>query len=977
MFSLITFGRLALHRDGDAVPGFDSHRQGLAILSILAAEGTASRDRLMALLWPDSDSARARGSLKQALHRIRHLLGIHDLVQGSAMLSLRPTDIETDVGRFLAALNGGDLATAATLYAGPFLDGVHLGGSGALERWVEERRAEFARRCAGALEGLATDAETRGDRRAAVEYWRRLQAHDPTDGHATLRLMLALEATNQRAGALREAQEHRRRRREEWNFAPDPAVVHLAERLRAPPPASDSSAISPRQGEESSPPAPHLVPGPPAGVWSSTAPVRRRHGRALLAAAVFVVPALGVSAVLALRHGAADAADANLVAVAPFQVLDPSLAVWREGLADVLIRSLDGAGPLRTVSAAVALRDSVAITDRGTATALGKRTGAALVIYGSVTRLDRDTVVLRAWVLEHMEGHPPALVEVRAPEREMGRLADSLMVGILRVLGRDRPIASARAISIAARSLPALGEFLAGEQFYRRGLWDSALAHYDRAIAEDPEFGLALRRMNQVLNWGPATVARYRHPIEYLTLALSLNKGLGPRDSLLFLADSLRFTAGRATEPAVLIRDEHGALAVLEEAIERYPDDVEIWYALGENHYHAPPPVGGVSSRALAAFERAIALDPGFAPAYEHAVELAFQLRRPREAARYARTAAALSSGFQASVPRLAALVLDSGVGAQGVARALRAESGNSLLRLSEHFRWASDSDETAVVMLWELFRGQRDREAAGRLVTDSLVRSRNLARALAFRGRLSAAAALGGDATDPDRRAEFAFALVDPFLELALFGAVPDSMASRVFDRALAREMEWGGRPLPVAPRELRGAPWWLARQDTAALHRLATRAARVAQEGTSPVAEFRGRYLEGVARAYLALIRADSSEAAKRLLTIPDSLCVVMSCFHEKATLARLLAARGDDRAAADLLDRWSPTTNNTPSAVLAALERARIAERLSDTATALNHYRFVAEVWRNADPQLQQYVAEARRAPARLPERGRGNP
>jgi hypothetical protein len=52
-----------------------------------------------------------------------------------------------------------------------------------------------------------------------------------------------------------------------------------------------------------------------------------------------------------------------------------------------------------------------------------------------------------------------------------------------------------------------------------------------------------------------------------------------------------------------------------------------------------------------------------------------------------------------------------------------------------------------------------------------------------------------------------------------------------------------------------------------------------------------------------------------------------------------------------------------------VLAALEHARVAERLSDTATARERYRFVAEVWRNADAELQVYVAEARAAGARL--------
>ncbi len=50
------------------------------------------------------------------------------------------------------------------------------------------------------------------------------------------------------------------------------------------------------------------------------------------------------------REARTAASDLNLVAVVPFDVLDPSLQLWREGLVDLLSRSLDGAGALRTVS---------------------------------------------------------------------------------------------------------------------------------------------------------------------------------------------------------------------------------------------------------------------------------------------------------------------------------------------------------------------------------------------------------------------------------------------------------------------------------------------------------------------------------------------------------------------------------------------------------------------------------------------------
>jgi len=97
--------------------------------------------------------------------------------------------------------------------------------------------------------------------------------------------------------------------------------------------------------------------------------------------------------------------------------------------------------------------------------------------------------------------------------------------------------------------------------------------------------------------------------------------------------------------------------------------------------------------------------------------------------------------------------------------------------------------------------------------------------------------------------------------------------------------------------------------------------------------------------------------------------------NCFFEKVAVARLLAARGEHRKAAELLDRWAGVQEITPSAVLAALERARIAERLGDRAKALERYGFVANVWRWADPKLRSYVEEATARLRRLnTERGR---
>ena len=653
--------------------------------------------------------------------------------------------------------------------------------------------------------------------------------------------------------------------------------------------------------------------------------------------------------------------DPTLVAVAPFQVMDTSLALWREGLADILTSDLDGAGPLRTVTGPVPFKSWPHGANRRAADDLGSRTGAGLIVYGSVVRLRGDTVAIRTTVLDRA-GNSTTDLEVRGPADRIGELSDSMVVGILQLFGRDHSIASARRVSIGARSLPALKEFLRGEQYYRRAMWDSALVRYERAVAEDSTFALALRRLAYVSAWGARSSDESVSFFRVMPRAVALNRGLAPRDSFLLLADSFR----TAPSPLASVRlfNAYRALALLEEAARRYPLDPDIWYELAEASFHTLPPARPSTGRILEAIDRAIDLDPDFGPAYEHAVDLALQLGDPQRAARYAREGAPLGAG--SSALQLAQLIFDSGVNSPAATLALQQASPSALLSTgAENLRWAADSAEAALVVLRLLTEEKASHSAPDPFITDPLLRPRHLAWALAFRGHLKAAMA-----AFPARQPPSAFmaAQWDPFPDLALFGAIPDSIAARVFAGALAPNARWSDTPGRAMPRYHNGASWWLAHGDTASLARLAERAGQVARD-SGGLAASRGRYMHGTALAYQALASGDTVRATTLLLALPDTLCMVIFCFHEKVLLARLLAARADYREAAALLDQWGQSARNTPSAVLAALDRARIAEHLADTAMAVNRYRFVAGVWRHADPPLQPYVAEATNALTRL--------
>jgi eukaryotic-like serine/threonine-protein kinase len=711
-----------------------------------------------------------------------------------------------------------------------------------------------------------------------------------------------------------------------------------------------------------------------AGAPSAGASPAVRRGL-LAAAAVLLVALAGAGVWLRTRPAAEDARDADLLAVAPFEVLEPSLQVWREGMSDVLSRTLDGAGPIRTVSPSVVLRRWRGRADRTSAEELGRRTGAGLVLYGAVVRRGRDSVTLRAAVLDRAGGMGKTDIEVSGEAARIAELADSLGIRALRVLSPARAIGSARGTSIGSKSLPALKAFLQGEQFYRRGQWDSALTRYDQAIAADSTFALALAQMAMVLGWNPPTTGAYRPPEEYLRRATLHNHGLPPRDSLYIVADSFNLAAAEVTDAEAFVHLKFRAVSAAEEAVRRYPEDPVSWYALGEwRMNHEPWPIAGPPAVSLEAFTRAIALDPGFGPAYEHMPALLLSLGRPEESRRYAATYLALDSTAQyRSEIRLAALLLDSSATA-------RAEAERMLDTASVYTIWGAainqrleswpDTAETAIRVLRRL--GEPGRGVGGGVVPwvlDSVMWPQYVAHALAFRGHLREAFAVNERLLRQPSASPWSN-FTSPFVDLSLLGIVPDSLARATFGRSLEATAAWG---LFYTPRYLRGLPWWLSRGDTAALRRFGAQAARTARAPASPYAALRARLLGETSVAFLDLARGDTGAAIRKLSAIPDTLCLAdrytANCFHLNLTLARLLAARGDDQRAAALLERWRWSGDGTPSFVLATLELGRIAERLGDTRKAAECYGFVLAAWRRADPELLPYVAEAREGLARL--------
>jgi Tol biopolymer transport system component/DNA-binding SARP family transcriptional activator len=234
MFRLRVLGGFVLEgpsgTGGQALP----RRRAEAALAVLAVCGDlgCARERLMGLLWPESDEAHSRHGLRDALAAIRQVLGPDAVVAGGDRLRLNSAVVDSDVIAFTTAFAAGRLADAADAYSGPLLTGFHVDDAPDFERWLDGERTRLEREHGEVLERLATAAERGGAWGEAAGWWARAEEHDPLNSHLALRHAEALVAVGDRANAIKVADAHLRRLKRDLELEPDREVLSRVERLR-------------------------------------------------------------------------------------------------------------------------------------------------------------------------------------------------------------------------------------------------------------------------------------------------------------------------------------------------------------------------------------------------------------------------------------------------------------------------------------------------------------------------------------------------------------------------------------------------------------------------------------------------------------------------------------------------------------------------------------------------------------------------
>lgn len=625
---------------GEPLAGAATQRRSLALLAVLAAtEAGLSRDKLVALLWPEVDAERARHSLTQALYSAKRALGIDDLfLVNGPDVRLNADRIASDVRELESAIAAGHLEQAVTLYEGPFLDGFFLSGAPEFEQWTASQRARLETRIAEALERLARQGEEAGDHSRVLEWRRRLAALFPLDAGSAVKLMTAMAAVGDRAGAVQHARVHATLLREQLDLAPDPRVEELAETLRgavtwavagptaaaavaemAASPAATAVATAPIASDGV---AREDVPSGPAAVrvWvPNRSPQRRWQRWAVLS--VILLALLGLGAVIE-RTANQPAAVNELpvrqrLVVAPFRVAgaDPTLRYLRDGMVELLSTRLADDTAARSVDAGAVLGAwrAAGLTPamdvpRDAVVRLAARLGAERVVVGSVVGTPARAV-LSATVLQVPAGEVSAQASVSGPSDSITTLIDRLAARLLvSEAGQEESLAH-----YTSRSLPALKSFLTGQTAFRRHDYVAALRGYEQALRRDSSFALAALyrafaadrlRLEPQLRAG-------------VTAAWAARSDLNARDGsrLLALAGPRFPGLSTATEQTT----------AWQQVVDLAPASADAWYALSLRLLHDGAPAGVPSwrTRAVAALQRALAADPDHLPSRQLLAPLA------------------------------------------------------------------------------------------------------------------------------------------------------------------------------------------------------------------------------------------------------------------------------------------------------------------------------------------------------------------
>jgi DNA-binding SARP family transcriptional activator/TolB-like protein len=560
-------------------------RKARAILAILALHGRPmSRNAVADLLWSDRGEAQARASLRQTIFELQHLDAGSLLAVGRDDVSAGAEALVTDLELIRTASANGDWPRLLTLLESSDtglltdLDGLDP----ELDDWLRLQRArEPGKTIAAAVEAAERCAAEAGPR-AALDLVHEILRVDPVNEEATRLAMRFAHETGDRVALHRHFAALRDRLHEEYGAEPSAETLELITRLgngnghsikEIAPPAVEAAARTERTVKESS-----------------------SVLRVLGMAAVCMILALAVVALTFLWRDTGQAAAERhdvLVAVLPFeqQPADGSFlaaGMWEETRGALTrnpsIRVLGRTTTETMVASKLApneylKRFGVTHLLEGTVT----RSGSDLLVSVSLTRTS-DGVAVWQDAFRGRMGEPFALQDAIATSIE-GKLRARLAPGGGRRAEEIATSPEVYALYSEARELINTRE---------RPNFQRAEALLRRAVNADPNYAPA---------WSLLGAAIYFNG--RIAIADSEARAEGLADVRRALSMAPNFAPAHATLALIEGAQSGEVEAPLRRAVALDPSYSEAWNWLGNSLAGQ-----GRIHEAMAAYERAVALDP-------------------------------------------------------------------------------------------------------------------------------------------------------------------------------------------------------------------------------------------------------------------------------------------------------------------------------------------------------------------------------
>jgi DNA-binding SARP family transcriptional activator len=251
-------------------------RKALALLAYLCVEQPGivhQRDKLAAMLWPDTFQEDARRSLRQCLYELRQKLHDPNEVSQSHFevtaqtVRLRTENLKCDVSDFISLCASDDptyMESALNLYRGELLAGFNVEDAAPFEEWLFYVRGQLGRSLTQVLQHQREQAEQNQDWSRVIVALRHLITLDNLNEELYFALMQAYLANGERKTALDLYVEWRDLLETELQLAPQPQVTALYNKIRQSPAIQSNSATPPPESAAK----PKLSPNLPTALTS-------------------------------------------------------------------------------------------------------------------------------------------------------------------------------------------------------------------------------------------------------------------------------------------------------------------------------------------------------------------------------------------------------------------------------------------------------------------------------------------------------------------------------------------------------------------------------------------------------------------------------------------------------------------------------------------------------------------------------------